>query len=238
MPVQWSSNKEIQKIDEGFLLSGFHDSGSIISSELDISKDINIFFDFIALDSFQDNAALLDLDFDSESDRINKNFLFISLAFLKSVNQLVAFARNNDLEFRSRVINIDSAWHKVSLSIKALDTKIQIVGLIDKQFDFSINIPKRSDNLTISFGNNYTSKDYDNKNNSFIIKDIIIDYNDSREKIKEINLQKYILAYCVFCKKEVDGKLRTTKLLDSGKFLHTGECYFCKNEIKRISNAI
>jgi hypothetical protein len=41
-------------------------------------------------------------------------------------------------------------------------------------------------------------------------------------------------AYCILCKENVVGKLTEMKILDSGKWLHVGECPNCAYEIKRI----
>ena len=41
-------------------------------------------------------------------------------------------------------------------------------------------------------------------------------------------------AYCILCKENVLGKLKTIEELDSGKRLYIGECPNCFYEIKRI----
>lgn len=41
-------------------------------------------------------------------------------------------------------------------------------------------------------------------------------------------------AYCVYCNKSVDGRLTAMVVLDSGNWLHVGECPNCLSEIKRI----
>ena len=41
-------------------------------------------------------------------------------------------------------------------------------------------------------------------------------------------------AYCVFCKQNVEGRLTEMIVLESGKWLHKGECLICSYEIKRI----
>lgn len=41
-------------------------------------------------------------------------------------------------------------------------------------------------------------------------------------------------AYCIVCKSNVVGKLTEIIALDSGNWLHIGECPFCYYEIKRI----
>ena len=41
-------------------------------------------------------------------------------------------------------------------------------------------------------------------------------------------------AYCVLCKKNVVGKLNEIVVLESGKWLHIGECPDCLYQIKRI----
>jgi len=41
-------------------------------------------------------------------------------------------------------------------------------------------------------------------------------------------------AYCVLCQKNVIGKLNEIVALDSGKWLHIGECPDCCYQIKRI----
>jgi len=41
-------------------------------------------------------------------------------------------------------------------------------------------------------------------------------------------------AYCVLCKKNVVGRLTEMVVLESGKWLHIGECPDCFYQIKRI----
>jgi hypothetical protein len=41
-------------------------------------------------------------------------------------------------------------------------------------------------------------------------------------------------AFCVLCNKSVEGKLTEMVVLDSGNYLHKGECPNCYYEIKRI----
>jgi hypothetical protein len=41
-------------------------------------------------------------------------------------------------------------------------------------------------------------------------------------------------AYCIICKKNVVGKLNEIVSLESGKWLHIGECPDCCYQIKRI----
>ena len=44
-------------------------------------------------------------------------------------------------------------------------------------------------------------------------------------------------AYCILCKQNVEGRLTEMIVLESGKWLHKGECPNCFYEIKRIMNA-
>jgi hypothetical protein len=41
-------------------------------------------------------------------------------------------------------------------------------------------------------------------------------------------------AFCVSCNKNVEGRLTEMVILDSGNWLHIGECPICYYEIKRI----
>jgi hypothetical protein len=41
-------------------------------------------------------------------------------------------------------------------------------------------------------------------------------------------------AFCVLCNKNVEGRLTEMVVLDSGNWLHIGECPICYYEIKRI----
>lgn len=41
-------------------------------------------------------------------------------------------------------------------------------------------------------------------------------------------------AFCVLCNKNVEGRLIEMVVLDSGSWLHIGECPICYYEIKRI----
>ena len=41
-------------------------------------------------------------------------------------------------------------------------------------------------------------------------------------------------AFCVPCNKSVEGKLTAIVVLESGNWLHVGECPECFYEIKRI----
>jgi len=43
-----------------------------------------------------------------------------------------------------------------------------------------------------------------------------------------------VSAYCILCKKNVVGKLNEIVVLESGKWLHIGECPDCCYQIKRI----
>lgn len=43
-----------------------------------------------------------------------------------------------------------------------------------------------------------------------------------------------VSAYCILCKKNVVGKLNEIVVLESGKYLHIGECPDCCYKIKRI----
>ena len=41
-------------------------------------------------------------------------------------------------------------------------------------------------------------------------------------------------AFCVLCNKNVEGRLTEMVVLDSGNWLHIGECPICYYEIKRV----
>lgn len=41
-------------------------------------------------------------------------------------------------------------------------------------------------------------------------------------------------AFCILCNKNVEGKLTEMVILDSGNWLHIGECPECFYRIKRI----
>jgi hypothetical protein len=41
-------------------------------------------------------------------------------------------------------------------------------------------------------------------------------------------------AFCVLCNKSVDGRLTEMVVLESGSWLHVGECPECFYEIKRV----
>ena len=43
-----------------------------------------------------------------------------------------------------------------------------------------------------------------------------------------------VYAFCVHCNKNVNGKLNEISVLDSGNWLHKGECPDCFYEIKRV----
>ena len=41
-------------------------------------------------------------------------------------------------------------------------------------------------------------------------------------------------AYCRFCQKNVTGKTTAITILESGNYLHIGECLECFYEIRRV----
>ena len=41
-------------------------------------------------------------------------------------------------------------------------------------------------------------------------------------------------AYCTYCETVTDGKVTRIKMLESGNYIHFGECGICSYEIKRI----
>jgi hypothetical protein len=45
-----------------------------------------------------------------------------------------------------------------------------------------------------------------------------------------------VKAYCIYCKKNTEGKIKEIRKTDSGKYLHIGECPVCYYEIKRLTN--
>jgi hypothetical protein len=187
MSILWTSNKEIKKSQNGFLLSGIYSKGSIHSSRVSFSKKIVIAFKFMVNEEYDDNSALVDIDFDN---LIDEKVLFISLVLAKQNGKLNFFLRKGEADFHVEYEMDNKLWHDCIIELTHCeDSRIQAVTTVDDKCIAQAFLPKKSDGLWISFGNNHVEPS-NNISHSFEIKDISVKVDKENHILTEVILKR------------------------------------------------
>ena len=180
----WYSKKPVKNIKEIFYLTGFEKFVSIRTiKNIDCFEKVNISFDFNILKSSQDNAAIIDVDFNID-EKSEKNKKVWASVICEKDNFLLFALDNNKRELILKENLKKGVWHNFNLSINLQKIVLIIDNLIVGEYEYNDNI----ENFQISIGNNNIIANVEDFI-SFKIKNVVTLINDKSYLLKSNNLK-------------------------------------------------
>jgi hypothetical protein len=184
----WYSKKPVKNIKEIFYLTGFEKFGSIRTiKNIDCFEKFNISFDFNILKSAQNNAAIIDVDFNINKKSKKNRKVYASVVCVKD-NFLLFALDNNKREIILKENLKKGVWHNFNLSINLQKIVLIIDNLIVGEYEYKNNV----ENFQISIGNNNMIPNVENFI-SFKIKNVVTLISDKSYLLKSNNLKINIL---------------------------------------------